>query len=229
MIEKIKKVLWQEPNGIVWKITDKYAINNRKERFNLFMDVIKPGSDDTVLDVGVCPFSGRAINFFELLYPYRKNVTALTNDNLVNYKEFRNNFPEVTLIFGDARKLEFPDNYFDIVFSNAVVEHVGKLENQKKFIEEITRVSRKAFVATPNYYFPIDSHTLIPFAHYLPVNIRCWIYEKLGRGYFADINTLNLLTPKSFISLFPKECKIRLYRQKSFGLTTNLIALAEKY
>ncbi len=44
--------------------------------------------------------------------------------------------------------------------------------------------------------------------------IRFWIYKKLGKGYWADIKHLNLLTPRKFLSLFPKGIKVKLYSQK---------------
>ena len=136
--------------------------------------------------------------------------------------------PEIKLIFGDGKALNFPDNHFDIVFSNAVVEHVGGAEEQKRFIHEIVRVGKRAFITTPNYWFPMDPHTLIPFAHWFTSEIKFWIYRKLGRQYWADINHLNLLTSKGFLSLFPKGIRIRLYKQRILGITNSLIVVVEK-
>jgi hypothetical protein len=48
------------------------------------------------------------------------------------------------------------------------------------------------------------------------------------REYWADINHLNLLTAKDFISLFPENFKVKLYKQKILGFTSNLIAIVEK-
>jgi len=104
----------------------------------------------------------------------------------------------------------------------------GGAEEQKRFIHEIVRVAKRVFITTPNYWFPMDAHTLIPFAHWLPQKIKFWIYKKLGREYWADINHLNLLTSKGFLSLFPKGIKVRLYKQRMFGITSSLIALVEK-
>jgi ubiquinone/menaquinone biosynthesis C-methylase UbiE len=144
------------------------------------------------------------------------------------FKDFNKHYPKVKLIFGDGKNLDFPDNYFDIVFCNAVVEHVGEYQEQKKFIHEICRVGKKIFVATPNYWFPLDAHTLIPFAHWLPQKIKGKIYKMFGREYWADINHLNLLTAKDFISLFLENFKVKLYKQKILGFTSNLIAIVEK-
>jgi len=109
-----------------------------------------------------------------------------------------------------------------------VVEHTGRKEQQRKFIYELCRVGKKIFITTPNYWFPVDLHTLIPFAHWLPQKVKFWIYRKLGREWWADVSHLNLLTPKKFLSLFPKGIKVRLYKQRMLGITSNLIALVEK-
>ena len=170
----------------------------------------------------------RGTNFLEQWYPYPENITALTIDAPERFKDFNKYFPQVTLAFGDGRELKFQDNSFDIVFCNAVVEHVGKRGDQRQFIREIVRVGKKAFVTTPNLYFPIDAHTLIPFAHWLPKRMRFWIYKKLGREYWADVIHLNLLTPRNFLSLFPERIRVRIYKQKKFGIASNLIALMEK-
>jgi len=224
----IKKKLWQWPDGLIWKTTEKFTLKSRRKKYDLFISLIKPKPTDKILDVGVSPFFGRGTNFLELWYPYPENITALTVESPDKFEEFKRHFPKVKLIFGDGRNLQFPDNYFDIVFSNAVLEHVGREGEQKRFIHEIVRVGKKIFVSTPNYWFPVDAHTLIPFAHWLPQKIKFWVYKKLGREYWADKNHLNLLTAKKFISLFPQGCKVKIYKQKVFGITSNLIVIAEK-
>jgi len=63
----------------------------------------------------------------------------------------------------------FADRSFDWVFSNAVIEHVGGIEEQRKFASEISRVARCGyFVTTPNKFFPIEPHTLLPLYQFLP-------------------------------------------------------------
>jgi len=99
---------------------------------------------------------------------------------------------------------------------------------QKQFIHEVVRVSRKAIITTPNYWFPVDAHSLIPFAHWFPQKMKLWIYKKFGREYWADKNHLNLLSAKRFLSLFPDGIKVKLIKQKIFGITSVLIAIVEK-
>ena len=63
--------------------------------------------------------------------------------------------------------MPFADNSFDLVVSNAVIEHVGGLQ-QRCFLQESVCVARKdVFFTTPNRWYPIELHTLLPFIHYL--------------------------------------------------------------
>jgi hypothetical protein len=224
------KILWQWPDGLIWKITNKSTLKSRRNKYALFISLIQPRPTDTILDVGIAPYAYRGTNFLEQWYPHPEKIVALANDNVERFKDFKQSFPLIKLIFGDGKSLPFPDNYFDIVFCNAVVEHVGDRVEQRKFIRELVRIGKKAFITTPNYYCPIEAHTMIPFAHWLPIEFRFWIYRKFGRGFFADLNHLNLLSGKEFTALFPTEerFKIKLYRQRMVGVTTNLVVIAEK-
>ena len=224
----IKNKFWQWPNGFIWKITEKVTLRQRRKRFDLFISKMKPRPEDEILDVGVAPYFLRGTNFLEHWYSHPNRITALTNDKPERFNDFNKEFPGVKLLFGDGKKLEFSDNCFDIVFSNAVIEHVGGGENQKCFIQEIIRVGKRAFISTPNYRFPLEAHTLIPFAHWFPLKIRFWIYKRLGRGYWADVNHLNLLTERLFLSLFPAGIKVKIYKQRILGIASNLIAVVEK-
>lgn len=192
------------------------------------MEVMKPGKTEKLLDVGVSPFIGRWENFLEIWYPYPENITALTIAQESECEAFCRAFPKVNLVFGDGKGMDFSDDAFDIVFSNAVVEHTGQREEQKKFVREVVRVGRRAYITTPCYWFPVDAHTLIPFAHYFPLSLRFWIYIKLGREYHADLNHLNLLKTKEFLGLFPKNVEVKLYKQRFCGLVSTLVAVIEK-
>ena len=73
------------------------------------------------------------------------------------------------MVQADGRKPPFGDGTFELGFSNAVVEHVaGGREGQRRFVHELCRVARRVFVTTPNRCFPLEVHSLVPFAHWLP-------------------------------------------------------------
>ena len=72
------------------------------------------------------------------------------------------------LVVGDGCKLQYPDQSFDIVFSNSVIEHVGTYARQQAFAAEARRVGRALWIQTPAREFFIEPHLLTPFIHFLP-------------------------------------------------------------
>ena len=127
-----------------------------------FVAAMAPTSDDTILDVGVSDVVGPGANGLERLHPHAARITAV---GLGEGYDFRRAYPVVTYrrIEPHAR-LPFDDGQFDVAFSNAVIEHLGTVENQRRFLSEMARVSRRAFAVVPNRYFPVEHHTALPMA-----------------------------------------------------------------
>jgi ubiquinone/menaquinone biosynthesis C-methylase UbiE len=97
---------------------------------------------------------------------------------------------------GDACAMPFESNSYDYVFSNAVIEHVGRYDRQQMMADEIRRVARKGyFVATPNRWFPIDPHSYLLFFHLMPLGVRRLMNPR--DDYF-------MLSPAKMRSLFPE-------------------------
>jgi hypothetical protein len=93
--------------------------------------------------------------------------------------------------------LPFRDGAFDVVHSAAVIEHVGSFERQRGFLRECGRVARRAvFVTTPNRWFPVEFHTVLPVVHWLPKPLFRGLMRKTGRGFFAEETNLNLMTAR---------------------------------
>ena len=85
----------------------------------------------------------------------------------------------------------FGDKSFHIGHSNAVVEHVGDWGYMVRFAEELTRVSQKWFVQTPNYWFPIETHSMTPFFHWLPKPIQIWLVSRFQLGHWQRATTID--------------------------------------
>lgn len=126
-------------------------------------------------------------------------------------------------VIADAQQLPFKNNAFDIVFSNSVIEHVGCVQNQESFAEEISRVGAKFIVQTPNRWFPLELHTLILCLHWLPRHIfrriapLIWLNAMPG-----GINDLRLLSAADLRTLFPGA---RIIRERFLCWTKSLIAV----
>jgi SAM-dependent methyltransferase len=183
------------------RVASRVSLRSRERKLQLFLEQLRPGPETTVVDVGVtdAPFgAGTSDNFFEALYPWPERITAVGPTEL---DRFAAAFPRVRVVRADGRRLPFADGEFDLAFSNAVVEHVaGGREGQRQFVNELCRVAGRVFVTTPNRWFPLEVHTLLPFVHWLPARAR----ERLIP--YGDV--LDPLGAKAFASLFPYEVQV---------------------
>jgi ubiquinone/menaquinone biosynthesis C-methylase UbiE len=68
-------------------------------------------------------------------------------------------------VAADGINLPFRDGAFDLVFSNAVIEHVGGEAAQRSFVAEHERVGQHWIITTPNRLFPVEAHTHVIFRH----------------------------------------------------------------
>jgi len=85
---------------------------------------------------------------------------------------------------GDATNLaEFGDGYFDVAFSNSVIEHLFTAENQRRMASEIQRVGKSYWVQTPNFWFPVEPHFHVPGWQWMPVNLRVSILQRRSCGW----------------------------------------------
>ena len=190
------------------RLADEISLRSRRRKFALFMETMAPTGETTVLDIGAddLGFGDEGgcgtLNFFEELYPWPERVTAL---GITPGDRFRERYPRIRYVQGDGLELPFADGEFDVVFSNAVVEHVGGREQQRRFVAEALRVARRAFVTTPNRWFPVEVHTRLPLVHWLPDAVSHRIYD-VTRKPWAKRN--RLLGPGSFASLFPGDVRI---------------------
>lgn len=176
--------------GLARKIGLRVSGRNRERKMDRFMEICRPTSQTRVLDVGFSDHEyGPNDNYIERHYPWPHNLTAL---GICESVECRSKYPEVTFVRYDGTYFPFETSSFDIAWSNAVLEHVGDLKRQELFIRELTRVARRVWVTTPSRRFPVDTHTLIPVAHWFPKNLRDGIYRLAGKPW-ATGDRLNLL------------------------------------
>jgi len=120
----------------------------------------------------------------------QQNLMYSNNNSLMNRiqdaKFLETEYPGLTFIQGNGLDMLFEDNSFDLVFSSAVLEHVGSFEKQCRFFNECLRVSRKyVFLTTPNRFYPVEFHTYLPFVHWLPKKIHRKILNLIGQKELA--------------------------------------------
>ena len=185
---------------------------------------VTPGT--RILDVGGTPSNW-------LLADVRPSVTLLNMPRGQEQSE-----QGFTFVSGDGCELPFPDQSFDIVFSNSVIEHVGAPAQQRRFADEIRRVGKRYWVQTPNQRFPIEPHLLTPFVHWLPRNLQqAWVTKWTvwdwverpspdRREYYIQhfLRDIRLLSASELAALFPDA---KILRERSLGCTKSLIAVSE--
>jgi hypothetical protein len=200
----------------------------REKIFKIFVENIKLKKIYKVIDIGSTAVDSMSENYFLHNYPYKKSITCFSNQKLDNLKK---KYPFLIIKKGDGRNTNLPDNFYEIVHSNATIEHVGSFDNQIKFVRELYRISKKIiFMQTPNRYFPIDFHTLLPFLHWLPKTIHRKILDIIGLKFLSKESNLNLLSIKELKKIC-RILKINSYsikKVKIFGLVSNLILIIRK-
>jgi hypothetical protein len=190
------------------RLADSISSRSRGRKLRLFLDELRPGPETTVLDVGADELAFgegdgcTTLNYFEEHYPWPERITAL---GLQDGAAFRERYPHIAYVQGDACALPFPDGAFDVVHSNAVIEHVGGRDRQRLMVSEALRVARRAFVTTPNRRFPIEVHTRLPLVHWLPDGVAHRAYDAVGKPFAKDIE---LLSKPELESLFPGRVRV---------------------
>lgn len=173
--------------------TQRLVLNVRHRIYGMLAELIDLESLESVLDIGVTAERERATaNFFEKLYPHKDRITVLSDQDASWMEE---DFPGLTFVRGDGRSLDFPDDRFDLVFSSAVIEHVGSFDDQVRFIAESLRVAKRyVFLTTPNRYHFMEFHTVLPLLHWLPRKLHRKTLRLLGHDMLAREENLNLMS-----------------------------------
>lgn len=153
----------------------------RSKRICEFINLMKPNIRTVILDVGGEPSFWHKSGFKGKIIFINLHPPSVIKKLPLNWE----------YIQGDARNLCFKNKSIDIIFSNSVIEHIN---NQKLFAHEVSRVGKRYWLQTPNKYFPIEPHFLIPGLQFLSrqnaVKI-IKIFSLFLRNRFANYNSLN--------------------------------------
>jgi hypothetical protein len=181
----------------------------RRARFQRFLTVI-----DTVLarrrvcrivDLGGTPDYWKV--FEDELRDRPVEVLIVNN---VPQEQVRSRFD---CIVADATDLgEFPDDSFDVVHSNSVIEHVGSWRNMVGMAREVRRLAPAYYVQTPNFWFPYEPHARTPFFHWLPVPARISLLMRKRCGFYEKAETVN----DAMRSIEDARCLTRMEMQALF-------------
>jgi len=197
---------------------------NRQRKWRLFEREINPQPETKVLDVGYSDEEYSVTdNFIEKHYSYPEMLTAL---GIEKPQKFRDRYPKVNAIPYDGNEFPFEDDSFDVVWSNAVIEHVGNRLAQLQFLRELYRVGRRAFITTPNRYFPVEVHTRTPLLHYLPKVVFDRYLRLVGKSWAAG-SYMRLLSSHEIKSLLDEAgiTDYRIHRNRLLGVTLDFVVM----
>jgi hypothetical protein len=198
----------------------------------LFHVTFNPSSETEIIDVGGTPYNWNIagtesqITLVNLFDPkYLQSVLEYIGDG-------QGLPPNMSYELGDGTNLRYPNEAFDIYYSNSVIEHLGTYNNQVKFAKEARRVAKKLWVQTPARGFIIEPHLITPFIHFLPKswqkrlvrNFTVWGLvtrpsPKEAEDFLQDIRLISI---KEMKELFP-DCVI--VKEKFWFFTKSYIAV----
>jgi SAM-dependent methyltransferase len=167
--------VYDTARGPLPRLAEPFAARARRRRHADFLAVAGVDRQTRILDVG-CGSAGLRARAPEL------DVTGV---DLVERPAYGGR-----LVVADATdRLPFADGEFDLVYCSSVIEHVAP-ELRPRFAAECRRVARGWYVQTPAASFPIEPHSLLPGAHWLPRRPRR-VYWRLGAaGHWEDVRLL---------------------------------------
>jgi SAM-dependent methyltransferase len=191
--------------GPLTRLAGRLAAGARARRFERFRQALRLRDSDRILDVG-CGRGGLAA--MDRVH----EVTGLDLRAQEGYAGSR-------LVVADARRMPFADREFDVVWCNSLIEHVDPAD-RPLVAAEIRRVAGRWWVQTPNRWFPVEPHVLLPLFQFLPRGLRrrLWRFGASGEP-FHDIP---LLDRRELQALFPES---RIVRERVGPFTKSLIAV----
>jgi hypothetical protein len=186
----------------------------RRRRFDLFVHSLQPRLSDTMLDVGGYPGVWTT-------QPQPCGHIVTLNVDKIHWDKESAPHHNITSMSGDGCSLPMPDQSFDILYSNSVIEHVGDWHRQQQFASEARRVGKALWVQTPAYECPIEPHYMTPFIHYFPASFQrkmarwftVWgLIERPNRKQVElMVGSIRLLRKVEMARLFP-DCEIMTER-----------------
>jgi hypothetical protein len=215
---RARSILVDSPNS--------FAARARARRWELVRESFPDFEGVRVLDLGgtvsaweaapMQPAHVTVLNLFEPGESASEHITALTGDACDAVAELE--------------RQAIPAS-FDIVFSNAVLEHVGGHANRQRFADSVSALAPRHWIQTPYRYFPVEPHWLFPGMQFLPVAVRAriartWRLAHTPARTMAEARSSVLWTELIGITelreYFPDSA---IVHERAAGLTKSIIAV----
>ncbi len=168
--------------GARTSLASRLAKRSRRRRNEHFFGQAGLGPNSRVVDLGS---GGLGLRLFE------------PDMDITGVDRVERPYPGSFVVADLTEPLPFADNEFDLAYCNSVVEHLPR-EGRPMLASEIRRIARGWLVQTPAKSFPVEPHSLLPMAQWLPSGARR-SYWRLGVG---EWDGAELLTRAEMESLF---------------------------
>jgi SAM-dependent methyltransferase len=168
--------VYETARGPLARLASPLAAGARRRRHERFFAMCGLASGARVLDVGCGALGLRAL----------EPDLDITGVDMAERPDYPGPFVQANAAAG----LPFAEDEFDLVYSSSVIEHVPPARREA-FASEVRRVGRGWFVQTPALSFPIEPHSLLPFAHWLPTALRRPYWRLGAAGGWEEISLLS--------------------------------------
>ena len=142
---------------------DETSRTAKARKIAMLSGMVRPKPGTAMLDIGTG--SGYIAAYFSKLGFGESGTFAV---DVVDERRINSGY-QFTHVHGT--KLPFPDQRFDFIISNHVIEHVGDQREQHMHLAEICRCLRdtgRLYIAVPNRWTVIEPHYRLPFLSWLP-------------------------------------------------------------
>ncbi len=225
--------------NLISKTVWNFSAQARKKRAQLFREFFQIDKSTKILDLG----SENGTNIFNVLQDtdYHPTNVYIADISEKAVEEGSRNYGFNAVKIDESGKLPFAGKFFDIVYCSSVIEHVTvvksdvwswkdgaefereSFKHQREFAGEIIRLGKHYFVQTPCKTFPIESHTWLPLAEYLPRKQFLSVLNLSNRFWVKQAEPdFNLLGESEMQKLFPDA---KIICEKKFGLTKSVMAI----
>lgn len=226
-----------DEGGLLRGVIRRVRTASRNRRSALFRSLFELGPQTRILDLGGS--NGAHVHSLLAGTSVKPENVYVADVDQPAVRTAARRFGFVPVPLGADAQLPFGDAYFDVVLCSSVLEHVTIPEDeiwrerstarfqqrarqrQRLFAREIERVACGYFVQVPNRWFPIETHTWLPFVGYLS---RPWQLRVIGMSnrFWIKKTAPNFYLPTAadMCSYFPAA---RLIREQVGGMTKSLI------
>jgi len=186
----------------------------RQENFRIFKTLaLSYNRKVKILDLGGTQ------EYWEMMKYTDPNLIEIT---LINLDDTRVTLPNFSLVKMNVLDLDISKLECDIIFSHSLIEHIS---NKERFAKMIRDSGKSYFIQTPNKYFPIEPHFLVPLFQFFPIWLKFWYIETFRKESLHEVESINLLSRGDLMKLFPNST---ISGRKIFGLTQSFVITKNK-